>query len=91
MTNEWFSLFPDTQVHHLNVTTSDHKPLLINPDGMECRQQRPFWFEQMWMSESGCGATIEAVWQQVVDEPRGEKVIKKVDKCGKRLTKWTAM
>ena len=41
-TNEWFSLFPDTQVHHLDVTTSNHKPLLITPDGMECKQQRPF-------------------------------------------------
>ena len=28
-TNEWFSLFSDTQVHHLDFTTSDHNPLLI--------------------------------------------------------------
>ena len=41
------------------------------------------------MSEPGCGATIKAVWQQVANEPRGEKVIKKVDKCGKHLTKWS--
>ena len=87
--NEWFSLFPDTQVHHLDVTTSDHKPLLINPDGMDCKQQRPFRFEQMWMSDPGCGATIEAVWQQGGDGHRGERVIKKVDKCGKSLTKWS--
>ena len=88
-TNEWFSLFPDTQVHHLDVTTSDHKPLLINPDGMDCKQQRPFRFKQMWMSEPGCGATIEAIWQQVGVDLRGEKVIRKIDKCGKRLTKWS--
>ena len=36
-TNEWFSLFLDTQVHQLDVTTSDHKPLLITPNGMECK------------------------------------------------------
>ena len=30
------------------------------------------------MSEAGCGATIEAVWQQVGADPRGEKVIKKI-------------
>ena len=41
-TNEWFSLFSDTQVRHLDVTTSNHKPLLINPDGMDCKQQRLF-------------------------------------------------
>ena len=64
-TNEWFSLFLDTQVRHLDVTTSDHKPLLINPDGMDCKQQRPFCFKHMWMSEPGCGVTIEAVWQLI--------------------------
>ena len=64
-TNEWFYLFSNTQVRHLDVTTSDHKPLLINPDGMDCKQQRPFRFEQMWMSEPGCGVTIEAVWQLI--------------------------
>ena len=26
-TNEWFLMFPGTKVHHLDVTTSDHKAL----------------------------------------------------------------
>ena len=25
VTNNWFSMFPGTKIHHLNVTTSDHK------------------------------------------------------------------
>ncbi|KAL4620439.1 hypothetical protein ACB092_06G154000 [Castanea dentata] len=62
-TNEWFSMFPNTRVHHIDVTTLDHKPLLINSDGMDCKQQRPFWFDQMWMSDPGCGATIEVTDQ----------------------------
>ena len=41
------------------------------------------------MSESGCGATIEAVWQQAGANPRGDKVLKKIDKCGKSLIKWS--
>ena len=82
-TNEWFSLFSNTQVHHIDVTTSNHKPLLINPDGMESKQQRPFRFEQIWMSEPGCEATIEAIWQQAGADPRGEKVIKKLTTVGK--------
>ena len=76
-TNEWFFLFLDTQVHHIDVTTSNHKPLLITPDGMECKQQRPFQIEQMWMSEPGCGETIEAVWQKSCTDLVGHKVIKK--------------
>ena len=41
------------------------------------------------MNEPGCGATIEAVWQQVGADPRGEKVRKNIDNYGKRLTKWS--
>ena len=40
-TNDWFSIFSDTKVYHLDATTSDHKALLIRPEGMECSQQKP--------------------------------------------------
>ena len=30
-TNDWFSIFSDTKVYHLDATTSDHKALLIRP------------------------------------------------------------
>lgn len=28
-TNDWFNLFPNTKIHHLDMTSSNHKPLLI--------------------------------------------------------------
>ena len=69
---EWLTKFPDTKVYHLDVTTFDHKPLWICPEGMDCNQQRPFRFEQMWMTDKGCGATIEGVWKENFEEPRTE-------------------
>ena len=35
-TNDWFSMFPDTKMYHLDATASDHEALLIRPEGMEC-------------------------------------------------------
>ena len=35
-TNDGFSMFSGTKVFHLDVTTSDHKPLWIAPEGMDC-------------------------------------------------------
>ena len=35
-TNDWFSMFPDTKIYHLDVTTSDHKPIWIVQEGMDC-------------------------------------------------------
>ena len=37
-TNDWFSIYPDTKVYHLDVTISDHKPLWIVPEGMDYTQ-----------------------------------------------------
>ena len=88
-TNDWFSKFPDTKIYHLDVTTSDHNPLWIVSEGMECKQKRPFRFEQMWMSESECGETIKAVWQGSYSESGGREILKKIETWGTELTKWS--
>ena len=61
-TSDWLSLFPDTKIYHLEADASDHRPILIVPDAMNCSQQRPFRFEQMWLIEQGCSDTVQAVW-----------------------------
>lgn len=80
--NEWLSKFPETKVYHLDITTLDHKPLWIVPEGMDCTQQRPFRFVQMWMTDKGCGATVKGEWKKIFDEPRAKQILKKIDKCG---------
>ena len=37
----------------------------------------------------GCENTIEAIWKTRNNKAEDVKVIKKVDKCGKELTKWS--
>ncbi|XP_075640280.1 uncharacterized protein LOC142612013 [Castanea sativa] len=88
-TNDWFSMFPGAKVYHLDVTTSDHKPLLIAPEGMNSCFQKPFRIEQMWLTEKGCTKTVEAVWLETSMNPWDTKVIKKIDKCGNALTRWS--
>ena len=88
-TSDWLSLFPDTKIYHLEADASDHRPILIVLDGMNCSQQRPFRFEQMWLTEQGCSDTVQAVWQRDNGENEILKVIRKVDECGKELTKWS--
>ena len=88
-TNEWFSMFPGTKVQHLDTTVSDHKPIWINPEGMETHFQKPFRFEQMWMTYKGCGETIEAVWTENSLELCDTRVLKKIDKCGHELLCWS--
>ena len=40
--SEWLSLFPGSSVTHLDAIFSDHKPFLIQLDGIPIRNQRPW-------------------------------------------------
>lgn len=88
-TNEWFSMFPGTQIHHLDVTTSDHKALWITPKGMDSSFPKPFHFEHMWLTNNGCSDTVEVVWKEPIIDPWETRVLQKVEKCGHELAWWT--
>ena len=45
--NGWFSRFPGSKVQHHHTYSSDHKAILVKPDGILPRPNRPFKFEQM--------------------------------------------
>ena len=45
--NGWFSRFPGSKVQHLRTHSSNHKAILVKPDGIFPRPNRPFKFEQM--------------------------------------------
>ena len=88
-TNEWFSMFASTKVHHLDVTSSDHKALWISPEHMHCNFQKPFWFEQMWLTDKGCSEIVEAVWSINCNESWDTRVLRKIESCGAALSKWS--
>ena len=43
----------------------------------------------MWVIEQGCTDIVQAVWQQGNGETEELNVLKKIDDCGKELTKWS--
>lgn len=57
---------------------------------MDCSPRKKlFRFEEMWLGDKGCGETIEGVWQVRYEEEGNTRVIRKVENCGKTLTKWS--
>ena len=89
-TAEWFSKFLGTRVHHVDSTTSDHKLLWIEQAGLEFQQKKkPFRFEEMWLADKGCGETVEGVWEAHYDEGDNRRVLRKIENCGKELTRWS--
>lgn len=46
-------------------------------------------FEEVWLSNKGYGETIEGVWQATFDEAEDTRVIRKIEACGSKLTRWS--
>ncbi|XP_075664977.1 uncharacterized protein LOC142634560 [Castanea sativa] len=87
--NDWFMQFAGTKIQHLSSNALDHFPLWIILDGLEIPSiNKPFRFEEMWLSDRGCTNVIEAVWTSYEEADPSNKVIKKIKKCGKEQQDW---
>lgn len=81
--------FVGTKVHHLSSDTSNHIPLWIVLDGLELPYTvKPFWFEEMWLSDLSCPEIAEVVWSSRCTDDPSVEVMKKIFKLGKDLSKW---
>ena len=49
---------------------------------------QPFRFEEMWLSDNGCGEVVEAAWRSCVSLDPNKEILGKIEKCGKDLTWW---
>ena len=88
-TAAWYNLFPTTKVKTLVCASSDHSPILILPDGINVKPQRPWRFEHMWLEEQGCHETVKKAWKAIVADPPMSKVMLNVDECKSQLHVWS--
>ncbi|KAL0009461.1 hypothetical protein SO802_010963 [Lithocarpus litseifolius] len=80
---------PYTWIHHLSSDSSDHCPLWIILDGLEVASvPKLFRFEEMWLLDLGCSNVVEAMWSSDIKADLSNKVIRKIEKCGKELQRW---
>lgn len=89
----WSELFPTTKVIHLNVSYSNHDPLLLDTapstPNHHCGHhiQR---FEEKWVSHPECEAKIRKSWTQA--QTSGSPMhclFKKIKKCRSDLVAWS--
>ena len=88
--SEWLLRFVGTIVHHLPSFSLGHCPIWIVPrDLILLSASKPFRFEEMWLIERGCTNTVQVVWTVSDPVDPGTKVIKKIERCGVELKKWS--
>ena len=88
-TTAWFNLFPATKVKTLVSASSDHSPIMVLPEGIILKPQRPWRFEHMWLEEQGCHDTVKNAWKAVSADPPMPKVMLNVDTCKTQLRVWS--
>ena len=57
-TTDWFNLFLATKFRTLVGGSSNQNPILILPEGLEVKPQRPWRFEQLWLEDEGYHDTV---------------------------------
>ncbi|XP_074346844.1 uncharacterized protein LOC141685649 [Apium graveolens] len=80
-TNLWIEMFPLAEVKVIEVTTSDHFPLLLQLHRqvfMKCGSR--FKFENMWIGEQECRNIVKDCW-----EGDGGVLMGKIMKCCLRM------
>ncbi|XP_075668948.1 uncharacterized protein LOC142638768 [Castanea sativa] len=88
-TNGWVACFSGFKVQHLHTHSSDHKAILINPEGIIPRPNRPFKFEQIWLREGGCSDTMNKAWGSTSQNANMLLVAGNIQVCGEKLTTWS--
>ncbi|XP_062088870.1 uncharacterized protein LOC133795435 [Humulus lupulus] len=81
----WLNLFPQASLSNLEVTTSDHCPILLSPTAVRRMPTiRHFRFENAWLREPMCRKMVEDVWHSHSAVP----LLSKLDICARELAVW---
>ena len=90
-TNEWVLHFNQAVVYHLESSTSNHKPLWLNPQPIPISRshRRPFKFEDIWRADPSCEPTVKMAWVLKSRGPPMVQVQTKILRCSEKLRKWS--
>lgn len=83
--DDWKRVFPDAELCVLDVSTSDHLPLLLQLHRrVYVPKRRIFEFENLWLREKDCMQIVESSWNEV---HHGD-ILCKINNCAVTLEEW---
>ncbi|XP_074378628.1 uncharacterized protein LOC141720172 [Apium graveolens] len=84
-TKEWCELFPAAEVQVLEMSSSDHMPLVLQlHKQVYIRKRCRFKFENMWVKESECRSIVQSCW----NEEGVTDLLEKMVRCCAKLEEW---
>lgn len=81
----WLDIFKDARLVNLNVSTSDHSPILLEPVIATLSPiTRKLKFENAWLREPVCKLIVEESWHN----SQNETLKLKLRKCLEEVSVW---
>lgn len=91
----WKSKFMGAEVHHVNMSTSDHSLLALRlptkRGGKNHRGQKLFRFEAMWLRDPQCDEVVQKAWYEGLCKLDGSPFTNCINSCRTRLQVWNKM
>uniref|UniRef100_A0A803QC21 Reverse transcriptase domain-containing protein n=1 Tax=Cannabis sativa TaxID=3483 RepID=A0A803QC21_CANSA len=85
---DWRLLFPNAIVEAITVSTSDHKPILLNTDGGARCTRSQFKYELMWGRDPICLWVVRNAWRDKLHQNPMVNLYRKSKKTKDHLQKW---
>lgn len=83
--NAFLNMFKDVRLINLEITTSDHCPLLLDPSvRVQLQSTKSFHFENAWMREPMCEHIVKESWQECTRISLSDKL----SFCAGKLAVW---
>ena len=82
----WSRVFPEANVHHVSMSSSDHclPALLLRKKQRRTVGKKCFFFEAMWTWEEECKELIELAWDPYRDDS-ALPIQERIGRCQKNL------
>ncbi|KAM6563873.1 hypothetical protein CsatB_023871 [Cannabis sativa] len=85
---DWRILFPNAIVELLTVSTSDHKPILLNTDGGVRCTKAQFKYELMWGRDPRCFWVVRNAWRERLHHNPMVNLYRKLKRTRDHLQRW---
>ncbi|KAF4352882.1 hypothetical protein F8388_002072 [Cannabis sativa] len=85
---DWRLLFPNAVVECMTVSTSDHKPILLNTDGGARCTKAQFKYELMWGRDPRCYWVVRNAWRDQLHLNPMINMYRKLKKTKEYLQRW---
>ncbi|KAK1392800.1 hypothetical protein POM88_011856 [Heracleum sosnowskyi] len=77
VSSSFLQVFTEAKLSNLEVSTSDHSPLLFEPVSIPMTVTgRRFKFENAWLRDPMCGEIVKDVWSSNQEKTLKEKIVR---------------